>query len=279
MSERILLNFKIHLSKNKLLLTSIIVLMIIILSCIFAFLSPYEPNKLDISNKLSPPSLKHIFGTDELGRDYLTRALYGGRISLIVGFLSMIVSIVLGTLIGVISGFLGGIVDSLIMRLIDILMCIPTFFLILIANAYLEPSIKNIIIIIGLFGWMGVARLVRAETLSYKERDYVICSKSLGASNLHMIKKHIIPNVFPTVIVMSTLNIAGAILTESALSFLGLGVQQPMASWGSMLQNAQSYITSKPHMAIFPGLYILFTVLSFNILGDAFRSILDPQSY
>lgn len=277
MKNRLFINLKIHFRKNKLALISSIILSIIILSSLLAFLSPYDPNKINVSNKLASPSIQHIFGTDELGRDYFTRALYGGRISLKVGFLSMLVSISLGTIIGVISGYLGGIVDSFIMRIIDILMCIPTFFLILIANAYLEPSINNIIAIIGLFGWMGVARVVRSETLSYKQREYVLCSKSLGANNLHIIFKHIIPDVISSVIVMSTLNIAGAILTESSLSFLGLGVQQPMASWGSMLQNAQSYITDKPHMAICPGLFILLTVLSFNVLGDTLRIALDPK--
>lgn len=277
MKNRLFINLKIHFKKNKLALISSIILSIIILSSLLAFLSPYDPNKINVSNKLASPSIQHIFGTDELGRDYFTRALYGGRISLKVGFLSMLVSISLGTIIGVISGYLGGIVDSFIMRIIDILMCIPTFFLILIANAYLEPSINNIIAIIGLFGWMGVARVVRSETLSYKQREYVLCSKSLGANNLHIIFKHIIPDVISSVIVMSTLNIAGAILTESSLSFLGLGVQQPMASWGSMLQNAQSYITDKPHMAICPGLFILLTVLSFNVLGDTLRIALDPK--
>ncbi|WP_102399888.1 ABC transporter permease [Haloimpatiens massiliensis] len=277
MKNRLFINLKIHFKKNKLALISSIILGIIILSSLLAFLSPYDPNKINVSNKLASPSIQHIFGTDELGRDYFTRALYGGRISLKVGFLSMLVSISLGTIIGVISGYLGGLVDSLIMRIIDVLMCIPTFFLILIANAYLEPNINNIIAIIGLFGWMGVARVVRSETLSYKQREYVLCSKSLGASNFHIIFKHIIPDVISSVIVMSTLNIAGAILTESSLSFLGLGVQQPMASWGSMLQNAQGYITDKPHMAIFPGMFILLTVLSFNVLGDTLRITLDPK--
>ncbi|WP_138203728.1 ABC transporter permease [Haloimpatiens lingqiaonensis] len=277
MSSRLFINLKIHFKKNKLALISLIILGIIILCSLLAFLSPYDPNKINVSNKLASPSLQHLFGTDELGRDYFTRALYGGRISLKVGFLSMLVSISLGTIIGVVSGYLGGIVDSLLMRLIDILMCIPTFFLILIANAYLEPNINNIIIIIGLFGWMGVARVVRSETLSYKQREYVLCSKSLGAGNFHIILKHIIPDVISSIIVMSTLNIAGAILTESSLSFLGLGVQQPMASWGSMLQNAQGYITDKPHMAIFPGMFILLTVLSFNLLGETLRIALDPH--
>lgn len=272
------LNNLIHQIKtNKLALFSCIILILVFICSIFAFLSPYDPNKINISERLTSPSVKHIFGTDELGRDYFTRMLYGGRVSLTVGFLSMIISVVIGTLVGTFSGFIGGKVDKLIMRFIDILMCIPTFFLILIANAYLKPGLKNVIVIIGIFGWMDTARIVRSETLSYKEREYVLASHSMGASNWHIIKKHIIPNVMPTVIVVSSIGIAGAILTESALSFLGLGVQAPTASWGSMLQTAQSYLSQSPFMALFPGLSILFTVLSFNILGDILRVALEPK--
>lgn len=276
-NDRILFNLKMQFKKNKLATAAVVFLSVVILASILAFLSPYDPNNIDIGNKFQEPSLKHFFGTDELGRDYFTRALYGGRISLLVGFSSMAVSIIIGTVVGIISGFFGGIVDSIIMRLIDMLMCIPTFFLILIANAYLNPSITNIVVIIGVFGWMGVARIVRSETLSYKEREYVLCAKGLGASKIHIIKKHIIPNVLSSVIVASSISIAGAILTESSLSFLGLGVQQPQASWGSMLQSAQSYMGDRPYLAVFPGLLILFTVLSFNVLGDVLRVGLEPK--
>lgn len=270
-------NFKIQMKKNKLAGFSFISICVIFIFSLCAFLSPYDPNNIDIVSKFQGPSINHIFGTDELGRDYFTRALYGGRISIMVGILSMSVSIIIGTIVGSISGYVGGLLDSIIMRIIDMLMCIPVFFLILIANAYLKPSVVNTIVIIGAFGWMGIARIVRSETLSYKEREYVLVAKSLGASNWHMIKKHIIPNVLPTVIVASTINIADAILTESALSFLGLGVQQPMASWGSMLQIAQSRMSDKAYLAVFPGLLILITVLSFNVLGDVLRSALEPK--
>src|SRR3712207_1969872 len=167
-------NFARELKKNKLAMFSMISLIIIIICSIFAFLSPYDPNKIDISNRLSPPTFKNLFGTDELGRDYFTRILYGGRVSLTVGFLAMIMSTFIGTFVGTFSGFNGGLLDKIIMRSIDILMCIPTFFLMLIANAYLKPGLENIIIIIGIFGWMGIARIVRSETLSYKEREYVL---------------------------------------------------------------------------------------------------------
>ena len=269
-------NFKREIKKNKLGMFAVICLTIIIVISIFAFLTPYDPETIDMNNQLSSPSLKHIFGTDELGRDYFTRALYGARISLIVGILSMMVSIFIGTLVGAISGLLGGKIDAIIMRIIDMLMSIPLFFLLLIVNSYLRPSIANIIIIIGIFGWMSIARIVRSETLSIKERDYILCSKALGSNNMNIVKKHIIPNAISTVIVAASINIADAILMESSLSFLGLGVQQPMASLGSMLQTAQARIGDKTYLAIFPGLMILLIVLSFNVLGDILRVALDP---
>lgn len=273
LNERLKLNLKIQFKENKLGYISLSIILILVLFSTFSFLSPYDPNKIDLSNKLVNLSLKHLFGTDEMGRDYFTRSLYGGRTSLMVGFISMIISTSLGTIIGTFSGK----IDNILMRIIDILMCIPTFFLILIINAYLKPGIENIIIIIGLFGWMDIARIVRSQTLSLKEREYVLCSKALGAPNKRIVFKHIIPNVIPSVMVASTINIASAILTESSLSFLGLGVRAPNSSWGSMLQNVQGFISSAPYLAIFPGLFILSTVLCFNILGDIFSVALDPK--
>ncbi|WP_201259908.1 ABC transporter permease [Tissierella sp. P1] len=278
MNDRLKTNLKYQLRQNKLGIIALTIIFILVIASIFAFLSPHDPNKIDVMNSLSSPSKDHIFGTDEMGRDYFARALYGGRVSLTVGFLSMIISTVIGTIVGTISGYFGGRVDSLIMRTIDILMSIPTFFLILILNAYLKPGIQNIIIIIGLFSWMGIARIVRAETLSVKEREYVLYSKVIGERSNIIMLKHIIPNIFPTVIVASTLNIAGAILTESSLSFLGLGVRQPDSSWGSMLKYAQGYIGDAPYLALFPGILILLTVLSFNILGDVFRVAFEPKA-
>ncbi|MBU5428042.1 ABC transporter permease [Tissierella pigra] len=278
MNSRLRGNLKYQLKQNKLGIIAVIVIAILLIASILAFLAPHDPNKIDIMNSLKSPNKEHIFGTDEMGRDYFARALYGGRVSLTVGFLSMIISTVIGTIVGTISGYFGGRIDSLIMRTIDILMSIPTFFLILILNAYLKPGIQNIIIIIGLFSWMGIARIVRGETLSVKEREYVLYSKVTGEKSRTIMLKHIIPNIFPTVIVASTLNIAGAILTESSLSFLGLGVRQPDSSWGSMLKYAQGYIGDAPYLALFPGILILLTVLSFNILGDIFRVAFEPKA-
>ncbi len=277
MKDRLLENLKDQLRENSLGIFALMIIAVLAVSAILAFLSPYDPNAINVSNRLAAPGLKNIFGTDDMGRDYLTRALYGGRVSLTVGFISMLISTVIGTLVGTISGYFGGKIDNLIMRTIDILMCIPTFFLILILNAYLKPGIQNIILIIGVFSWMGIARIVRAETLTVKEREYVLYAKVSGERSKKIISKHIIPNIFPTVIVASTINIATAILTESSLSFLGLGIQQPNSSWGSMLKNAQGYIGDAPHLAIFPGMLILLTVLSFNVLGDILRVAFEPK--
>lgn len=251
------------------------VLFILTLASVLAFLSPYDQNALSATERLMAPSASHWFGTDDHGRDYLTRVLYGGRISITVGLLSMVIAIVVGTLAGTISGYFGGVIDNLMMRFLDIFMSIPSFFLLMILNAYLKPGIANIIIIIGLLSWMDVARIVRAETLTLKGREFVLYAKSSGANVLRIIVKHIIPNALPSIVVAASLNIAGAILTESALSFLGLGVQQPNASWGSMLNNAQGFMTNASYLALFPGLFILLTILAFNILGDVFRKAMS----
>ncbi|MBP3932111.1 MAG: ABC transporter permease [Peptostreptococcaceae bacterium] len=269
---------KDNLKENKLALSAVIIIFTFCLASILAFLSPFDPNQIDPINRLKAPDSTNLFGTDNMGRDYLTRALYGGRISLTVGFLSMLISTSVGTIIGSISGFFGGKVDYFITRAIDILMSIPTFFLILVVNSYLGSGIQNIILVIGFLGWMGVARIVRAETLSVKEREYVLYAKSIGQSSFRIITKHIIPSILPTVIVASSINIASAILMESSLSFLGLGVQQPNASWGSMLKDAQGFLADAPHMALFPGIFILLTVLSFNLIGDTLRSVFEAKA-
>jgi peptide/nickel transport system permease protein len=269
---------KDNLKENKLALSAVIIIFTFCLASILAFLSPFDPNQIDPINRLKAPDSTNLFGTDNMGRDYLTRALYGGRISLTVGFLSMLISTSVGTIIGSISGFFGGKVDYFITRAIDILMSIPTFFLILVVNSYLGSGIQNIILVIGFLGWMGVARIVRAETLSVKEREYVLYAKSIGQSSFRIISKHIIPSILPTVIVASSINIASAILMESSLSFLGLGVQQPNASWGSMLKDAQGFLADAPHMALFPGIFILLTVLSFNLIGDTLRSVFEAKA-
>jgi ABC-type dipeptide/oligopeptide/nickel transport systems, permease components len=259
-------------------ITAGIVLIIMSAFCLFAFLSKYDPNQLSLQERLLSPSPAHWFGTDDHGRDYFTRVLYGGRVSLSVGLFSMVIATILGTIIGTISGYLGGFIDSLFMRFLDIFMSLPSFFVLMILNAYLKPSVQNIIIIIGLLSWMDVARIVRSQTMSIKEQEFMLYARSIGVKMWRAIFKHIVPGVMPSIVVAASLNVANAILTESALSFLGLGVQPPASSWGSMLNHAQEYIGTATYLAIFPGVLILIVILSFNVLGDALRDALEPRN-
>ena len=253
------------------------ILCVIIIASFLAPLSPYDPNVIDVMHKLEGPSSAHWFGTDDYGRDYFTRALYGGRVSLTVGFSAMIVTVILGTAIGVISGYVGGKLDILMMRFTDIFLALPSMLLMIVLNTMLSPGLVTLILVLSLFSWASVARITRAETMSLKERDFVVASKNLGAGNILIAEKHIVPNIMGPVTVAASLGVANAILTESSLSFLGLGVQIPQASWGSMLQGAQSHIMDTPMLAIYPGVLILFTVLSFNLLGDVLRTALEPK--
>ncbi|MDR9744285.1 MULTISPECIES: ABC transporter permease [Paenibacillus] len=271
-------NLRTQFRQQKLGLAAVIILGIFVLASLFAFLSPHDPNEIVVMERLQQPSADHWFGTDDYGRDYLARALYGGRVSLAVGFLSMAIAVIVGTLVGTVSGYFGGWVDNTLMRIVDVLMSIPSFFLMLILNAYLKPGIGTIIVIIGVLSWMNIARIVRAEAMSVKQREYVLYARVSGQKPGRIIMKHIIPNIIPTIIVAATINIASAILMESSLSFLGLGVKQPNSSWGSMLNDAQGFISEAPYMAIFPGLFILLTVLSFNFLGDVFRVAFEPKA-
>jgi len=274
---------KFHLIKNELknsfpACLSLLFLLVIIMMSIFAFVSPFDPDEVNISNIMEKPSLVHLFGTDELGRDYFTRALFGGRISLLIGIMAMILSTSIGILIGTISGYFGGKIDSVLMRLVDIISSIPWMILVTVVSIFLTPGLSSIILVIGLFTWMNTARLIRAETLTIKEREFVLYAKASGQSKFAIIRKHIIPAVLPTFIVAATMSIANAIMMESALSFLGLGVQQPVSSWGSMLQTAQGNLGSAPHIAILPGVFIVLTVYSFNKLGDVLRGAVEPKT-
>lgn len=262
---------------NKLAVFSIIVLGIIIIAVLMAPFSPYDPDRIDVASKLLPPGKEHFFGTDDLGRDYFTRALYGGRVSLQVGVFSMFVSTVFGTVWGTISGYLGGNVDIVMMRIVDIMMSVPSFLLLIILNAFIAPGLVTMVFIISLFAWMGVARIARAETMTLKERDFILASRAMGERPVFIILFHIVPNMIPTILVSASISIANAILTESSLSFLGFGVQLPTSSWGNMLQGAQSQILVRPYLAFFPGLLILLTVLSFNVLGDVLRKVLESE--
>ena len=266
-----------ELRKNKVAMVSVVLLAILIIAVLLAPLSPYDPYKLDASQKLQGISSSHWFGTDEYGRDYFTRTLYGGRVSLLVGFMSMIMTVVIGTSLGVFSGYVGGKVDMFLMSFTDIFLALPSMLLMVILNTFLKPGLPTLIVVLSLFSWASVARITRAETMSLKERDFVVATQNLGASNFRVIVKHIIPNILGPVIVAASLSVANAILMESSLSFLGLGVQIPRASWGSMLQGAQAHILDYPLLAVYPGVMILITVLSFNLLGDILRKALEPK--
>ncbi len=266
-------------SKNKLAVTGAAIILLLAIIAIFApVISSFDPAGQNLIERLSGPTHKHLLGTDDLGRDVFSRMLYGVRISLTVGFVAVSISVIVGTILGLIAGYFGGWVDTVIMRTVDIMLCFPSFFLILLVVAFLEPSIYNVMAVIGLTSWPGLTRLVRAETLSMRERQFVQAAKLLGTGNIRILFMHILPNVISPIIVSATLGVGDAILTESGLSFLGLGVQPPAASWGQMLTIGKDYIYFAWWLSVFPGLAILCTVLSFNLLGEGLRDVLDPRS-
>ncbi len=278
MKNRRLKLFKENFLNDKIAIICSILLFIIILGAIFAFLSPYDPNHIDVENMASPPTAKHPFGTDDIGRDYLTRTLYGARVTLIVAFCAMLTSTLIGVTVGTISGYFGGIIDSLFMRFIDVLTSIPWLILVIIITIFFKGGILTVIFVIGGLSWMLMARLVRAETLSLKQREYVLYAISSGQSSINIITKHIIPGLLPTVIVSAALFIPQAIVIESTLSYLGFGVKKPTSSWGSMIKGAQKHLQESPYMAIIPGLFILVTVFSINRLADIVRTVVDPRT-
>lgn len=254
-----------------------IVLGMSLIALLAPWIAPYAPETLDLDAVLMPPSAAHLFGTDALGRDIFSRMVYGARVSLWVGFVAVGISLAIGIFLGLVSGYFGGLIDEIIMRGVDVMLCFPSFFLILAVIAFLEPSLSNIMIVIGLTSWMGVARLVRAETLSLRERDFVAASRLAGAGPARLLIVHILPNALAPVLVSATLGVAGAILVESSLSFLGLGVQPPSPSWGNMLMEGKNTLEIAPWLSLYPGLAILITVLGYNLLGESLRDILDPR--
>ncbi len=266
------------LSKNRLALCGgAVVLVLAIMAAAAPLLSPHDPHKPDIKRILDPPSARHWLGTDQIGRDVLSRMLYGARVSLAVGFVSVGIATAIGIALGASAGYHGGTVDGAVMRLVDLMLVFPRFFLLLAVLAFLKPSIWTIMVVIGLTGWMGVARLVRAEFLALKEREFVIWSQSVGAGAFRIIWRHILPNAMAPVLVAMTLGIPAAILTESGLSFLGLGVRPPYATWGNILNEGKEVIELAWWLSVYPGLAILFTVLSYNLLGEGIRDALDPR--
>ena len=264
--------------KNKMAVAgSIVVMLLFAVSLLAPWIAPYDHSTIDLKHVLAPPSFGHPLGTDQLGRDVLSRMIWGARISLKVGFVATGIAMLIGTILGAASGYYGRWVDATIMRFVDIMLCFPTFFLILAVIAILEPSIWNIMIVIGLTGWMGITRLVRADFISLKERDFVSAARVIGASDFRIIFVHILPNAMASVLVATTLGIAGAILTESALSFLGIGVQPPIPSWGNILTAGKDNIDIAWWLSLYPGLAILITVLGYNLLGEGIRDSLDTR--
>jgi len=267
-----------ELIKHKIGCASLIVIFILVVLALFApYLSPYDPFEINVNEILLPPSLKHPLGTDLLGRDVLSRMIYASRISLEVSLVAVGISIGIGIFLGSLAGYLGGIVDQIISRFIDIMLCFPTIFLILAVIAYLEPSILTIMIVIGATSWMGVARLVRAEIMSLKERDFVLIAKVYGAGTFRIIFRHLLPNALPPVLVSASLGLGQAILIESALSFLGIGVQPPIPSWGNILIEGKETLEIAWWLSVFPGLAILITVLAFTLLGETLQEIMNPK--
>jgi peptide/nickel transport system permease protein len=256
----------------------IIIVGVFLLAMLAPIIAPFDPDDINVKAILLAPSFEHWMGTDGLGRDVLSRMLYGGRISLLVGLVAVGISTAIGIVLGAIAGYYRGWVDTVIMRLVDVMLSIPSFFLILTVIAFLTPSIVNVMIVIGLTSWMGVTRLVRAEFLSLSGREFVQASRTLGAKDTRLIFTHLLPNSLTPIIVSSVLGIAGAVLMESGLSFLGLGVQAPQASWGNILTDGKDYIQFAWWLSLFPGLAILITVLGYNLLGEGLRDALDPRS-
>jgi peptide/nickel transport system permease protein len=253
------------------------ILLILLTGVLAPAITPYEPNRTDVLNRLQPPSATHWMGTDELGRDLFTRILYGSRISLSVGVASMAISMVLGTLIGSIAGYFGGIFDHLLMRFTDVMISFPRVFVLILLLGLLGHELSTVIIVTGILAWMPMARLVRAEILALKEREFVLAARVAGASPSRIVTHHLLPNASSSIIVAASLGVADAVRTESGLSYLGLGLQPPTASWGTMLRNAQDQLIPAPWTAIFPGLMIFLTVMFINFIGDGLRDALDPR--
>jgi peptide/nickel transport system permease protein len=254
-----------------------IVLVAILAAAVGPVLSPYDPASQELARRLERPSLTHPFGLDELGRDILSRLLSGARISLLVGLTVVSVSSLVGMLLGSIAGYFGGAVDDVISRAVDVLMAFPGILLAIALVAVLGPSLTNVVIALSVIGWVGYARLVRSQALRTRELEFVQAARALGAGSPRIVLRHVLPTALPAVVVQATLGMAGAIIAEAALSFLGLGVQPPTPSWGTMLDAGRSHLFDAPHLTIFPGLSIAILVLGFNFLGDGLRDRVDPK--
>jgi peptide/nickel transport system permease protein len=267
-----------RLRANRLALVGLVLVSLLAAAALAApWVAPHDPTAIDARTILVGPSARHLLGTDDLGRDVLSRLIYGARISLAVGFVSVGIAVLIGTSLGACAGYFGGLVDAVVMRFVDIMLCFPSTFLILAVIAFIGPSIWNVMFVIGITGWMGVCRLVRAEFLSLRERDFVVAARALGAGDARLIFRHILPNALAPVLVAAVLGVAGAILTESGLSFLGLGVQPPTPSWGNILTAGKDNIDVAWWLSFFPGLAITLTMLGYNMLGEGLRDAIDPR--
>ncbi len=264
--------------RNRAAVGGVIVLALMVLAAIFApVISHYDPNVYDVQAQTAPPSAQHWLGTDDLGRDELARLLYGARVSLLVGVSSMLVMLVIGVTVGALAGFYGGWLDTALMRVTDAFLAIPTLiWLFTVGAIFSDGSVKAIVIMIAAFSWAPAARIVRGEFLSLKEREFLLASRTLGASDVRLMMRHILPNAIGPIAVTATLYVGANIIFESILSFFGFGLQPPTSSWGTMLNNSDSYITSDPLLVWLPGIAILITVLCFNLIGDGLRDALDP---
>ena len=264
--------------RNRLAVAALGYLIVVHLAAALApWIVPYQPEFIDLLNQMAPPSREHLLGTDETGRDVLSRLIAGARTSLAVGLSAMVLAISVGTALGGISGMAGGIVEAIIMRVTDGMLTVPTFFLALLVLAVFGSSTVNVVLVIGATGWMVVARVVRAEVLRTLPQEFVVASRALGVGRTRILLRHLLPQALPSLIVAATLGVAYAVLTESALSYLGLGVQPPTPTWGNMLTGAQHYVWKTPSLALYPGAAIMLTVLSYNALGDALSDTLDPR--
>lgn len=267
-----------YFKQNRLAVAGLaIILVVFFIAGTASLIAPYDPGKTNVSKKLKSPSAEHLLGTDQLGRDVFSRMLYGSRISLSVGLVAVAISLVIGVFVGAIAGYYGRWADAVLMRFVDIMLCFPSFFLILTVVALLGPSMLNVMVVIGITSWMGTSRFVRAEFLSLRERDFVQAARALGMKDRRIIFRHILPNSLAPVFVTATLDVATAVLVEAGLSFLGFGVQPPAPSWGNILTEGRTYIFDAWWLTVFPGFAILLTVLSFNLLGEGLRDALDPR--
>lgn len=267
-----------RLMNNKSAVIGGVVIIIVIISAIFApAISPYDPYEMNMPGRLQEPDGTHILGTDQFGRDLLTRLIYGARVSLQVGVIAVGLSMFVGVFLGLVAGYYGGWIDRIIMRFVDIFLAFPIILLAIAFVAALGPSTKNVMLALGMIYWTNYARVVRSSVLSIKEEEYILAAITTGASDFRIIFTYILPNALAPIIVMATLGLGTAIISESTLSFLGLGVQPPTASWGSTLSFGLKFLRDAPHLSIFPGLAIMLTVLGFNLLGNGIRDITDPK--